>query len=430
MPVLRHFKCNHCDEKFTNKSDLVEFNDKLWCSDCLERNGIEKCEDCGEYHDETYHIDDKDKRVCEDCSNNYSFCNDCDTYNEEMTEITIGWRETKHVCDHCAENSDKYTKCDCCSETVLSEDVRNTDEYGHGDDLCDDCFNDSYSYCCDCSTIVHHDNASFTDNGTYCENCHCGSEHVHNYNYTPILKFNGKLSKLPFMGLELEFECRRNLPEIAEKLHDDYINDDFYLKEDSSLDNGIELVSMPTTLDHWQGEEFSDNFSKMLQSIKNRGGEADSSCGIHVHIDRRWMNIAHIEKFEQFFGLNKENLQLLAGRKNNMYCNFRNKKSLEKLDSNKALLNFNAFTGSRGAVNWANNDTVEIRIFASTLNSNSVQAKLELCEAVFMFTKQAHKKAIRSKSRWNIFINFVKKNADRYSNLLNLITENKLDMVA
>lgn len=141
---------------------------------------------------------------------------------------------------------------------------------------------------------------------------------VRRYNYTPKLTFRNDLhdefdsqtvandsvlSSLPFIGFELELEhdteCADELYKYARWTSE--ATDVVYMKRDSSLVNGFEVVSNPGTPDYWLlGHDWS-----WLDDLRDWGfhhaqnGVSGEGGAMHFHINRKaFANNAHIWEFE------------------------------------------------------------------------------------------------------------------------------------
>ena len=118
------------------------------------------------------------------------------------------------------------------------------------------CFDEYYVRCDDCGRIIHRDRAYWDgDDNAYCASCwdeHC--EVIHEYNYTPDLMFHGK--GLRHFGVELEIDDGGTVNSNAQKLLDIANKDaeNLYIKTDGSLDEGLELVTHPMTLEYHLNE--------------------------------------------------------------------------------------------------------------------------------------------------------------------------------
>jgi hypothetical protein len=88
-------------------------------------------------------------------------------------------------------------------------------------------------------------------------------------------------------GVELEMEAKRghNWSELVQALGGKDGNGSFLLKSDGSLDNGVELVTLPFTLEDHQSYF---NWKEVLEQVRPiaHSGEGTTNCGIHIHINR------------------------------------------------------------------------------------------------------------------------------------------------
>jgi hypothetical protein len=125
----------------------------------------------------------------------------------------------------------------------------------------------------------------------------------------------------------------------------------FYAGNDESIQNpygtyAVEFVSQPLTVP-WLNKE-------IVRLWKKHQWEANSTCGIHLHVSRKWCaqeKALLIYKFVEDLWINHRLMYLNTfGRAPNHYCN------MEPPDKN----------GSRYVViNTTNKDTVEFRLFTS-----------------------------------------------------------------
>ena len=153
--------------------------------------------------------------------------------------------------------------------------------------LCEHCFDEYYVRCDDCGRIIHRDRAYWDgDDNAYCASCwdeH--SEVIHEYSYTPDLVFHGK--GLRHFGVELEIDDGGTVNSNAQKLLDIANKDaeNLYIKTDGSLDEGLELVTHPMTLEYHLNEM---PWAEVLRKAQSMGylSHAAGTCGLHVHISR------------------------------------------------------------------------------------------------------------------------------------------------
>ena len=204
--------------------------------------------------------------------------------------------------------------------------------------------------CDDCGRIIHRERAYWDDDdNAYCVSCweeHC--EVIHEYSYTPDLVFHGK--GLRHFGVELEIDDGGTVNSNAQKLLDIANKDaeNLYIKTDGSLDEGLELVTHPMTLEYHLNEM---PWAEVLRKAQSMGylSHAAGTCGLHVHISRL------------AFGCTYEQQEAAIARL--LYF-------VEKF--------WNSCAGRYTAVNLTNADTVEIRMFRGTLKLNTLKATLQM----------------------------------------------------
>ena len=210
----------------------------------------------------------KETRICANCGTEHPI--------DEMFQVENDW-----LCEDCA---DRLTViCDHCAERVYEENAVEDDTHT----LCDHCFDEYYVRCDDCGRIIHRDRAYWDgDDNAYCASCwdeHC--EVIHEYNYAPDLVFHGK--GLRHFGVELEIDDGGTVNSNAQKLLDIANKDaeNLYIKTDGSLDEGLELVTHPMTLEYHLNEM---PWAEVLRKAQSMGylSHAAGTCGLHVHISR------------------------------------------------------------------------------------------------------------------------------------------------
>lgn len=314
------------------------------------------------------------------------------------------------MCNVCRDNH--YSRCERCDAWSETESLHTIYDENQNYDWCDSCYQ-HYSYFCDDCDESH---------TTY--SCWRGNT-IHSYSYTPDdltfrwmnydnmiqestceLDANSKRGSHTFMGFEVEVEGG-NLSDGA-ALFTDFSNY-MYLKNDGSLNHGFEVVSHPSTLDvfHRMSEKHKlfDPFHK-LGGI-NFSAWSTSTCGMHVHVSRRaFESKAHLWRFAWVFNCNPHNFEIFAGRSSSQWAKFRDQKTTaSKIIAGKAK----RYTIDRyTAVNLSNPDTVEIRIFRSSLLGRRIMSNLGLVDCVVEFTRNMTVKDVNEhKDSWGDFVRFV-----------------------
>ena len=201
----------------------------------------------------------KETRICANC--------DAEHPLDEMFRVGSEW-----LCESCAD--ELTVVCDACGERIYSEDAVEDSNYT----LCESCFDEDYVRCADCDRILRRDRVYWDDDDAYCSV-------IHEYSYTPDLVFHGK--GLRHFGVELEIDDGGTVNSNAQKLLDIANKDaeNLYIKTDGSLDEGLELVTHPMTLEYQLNEM---PWAAVLHKAQEMDylSHAAGTCGLHVHISR------------------------------------------------------------------------------------------------------------------------------------------------
>ena len=354
----------------------------------------------------------KEIRICANCGAEHPI--------EDMFEVEGDW-----LCEDCA---DRLTViCDHCAERVYEENAVEDDTHT----LCDHCFDEYYVRCEDCNRIIHRDRAYWdNDDNAYCASCwdeHC--EVIHEYSYTPDLVFHGK--GLRHFGVELEIDDGGTVNSNAQKLLDiaNANAENLYIKTDGSLDEGLELVTHPMTLDYHLNEM---PWAEVLRKAQSMGylSHAAGTCGLHVHISRLAFGctyeqqeaaIARLLYFvEKFWAELLRFSRRTQSQMNRWAARYGYKEHpADILDHAKK-----GYGGGRySCVNLQNYNTIEFRIFRGTLKYNTFIATLQMvnhiCDVALVFSDEE----IRNLS-WSSFVADIPK--ETYPELIRYLKERRL----
>lgn len=293
------------------------------------------------------------------------------------------------LCQDCAD--EETFVCDNCGFRHW-----NTENAGDGCyDLCESCRDEYFVACSECGRLLHNYEAYYTnhdDDGEfpYCESCfhHKEGEALHSYSYkpTPVFYGNGSL----YLGVELEVDgagqSAENAREVLEVVNrrDDYA----YMKTDGSLDDGLELVTHPCTLEEhetgvpWQ--DCLDTFRALGYCSHNAG-----TCGLHVHVNRDGLGadvaaqdetIAKIlYLFERFWQEVLRFSRRTESQMNHWAARYGYK------NTGKEILEHAKYDSSNGryaCVNLTNAHTIEFRAFRGTLKYNTLIATLQFVDRI------------------------------------------------
>ncbi|WP_409967403.1 amidoligase family protein [Bengtsoniella intestinalis] len=269
------------------------------------------------------------------------------------------------------------------------------------------------------------------DDVPYCYQCieeHRSGRGIQSYYYRPEPIFHGEGKR--YFGVELEIDDGGESDSVADKLlsisneNGDYI----YIKHDGSLDDGMEIVTHPMTLDfHKNTMPWEDVTQEALrQGYYSHQAE---TCGLHVHVNRNSLgdttaaqedNIARV----LFFVETHWNELLRFSRRTQRQLNKWAARYGRK-DSPKEVLDIAKHSGGSRytCVNLTNHDTIEFRIFRGTLKVNTLLATLELVEAICGLAVSVDDATMQTMS-WTSFVAALPE--ERYPELVQYLKERRL----
>lgn len=308
--------------------------------------------------------------------------------------------------------------------------------------ICRYCAANNWVTCFDCKKYVNTRNTISIRNGRRCEGC-MGNTRIKNYSYKPTALFKPKAQpKTLFMGMELE-TC---MPETYDpttwvrEYGNMFPTDLFYIKSDSSLRNGMEIVTHPFTPD-WGMEHFPfDTFQKCVD--KGYFLETHSTAGQHIHVSKDAFTGVHLWKFCMMHWKYAALIQLIGGRPYSFSADYKEhtkttaaggfttgmytttqlaalglielepkpsktllkpedeellalektmpkSKDLELTKAASAFAGKKAVNGNRSiALNFQNKHTIELRYPAATASAFGIRKNIEWIKAAFEFSRQ------------------------------------------
>lgn len=192
-----------------------------------------------------------------------------------------------------------------------------------------------------------------------------------------------------------------------------------YLKEDSSLSHGFEVVTHPMSLD-WAMENFP---WEVLPGLAERGARAERSTGMHVHVSRAgFTSPCHRYRWMKFIYRNRDEIQAVARRHDSEYSSF---DSYVRSEVRKHIKDDRRHYGQRySAINPNNATTYELRMFKSSLDPEEVQAAFGFAHASVEYTRGLTYHSIAKENGWT-FDAFARWVAERpkYAPLTNQINK-------
>jgi len=295
----------------------------------------------------------------------------------------------RHVlCDDCFENNTLI--CSSCGEPLMSEENAGSDSFA----LCLSCRNEAYTQCCECDELLRLDQAYYTeddDDRPLCYDCYYNSTReekwIEQYSYKPDPIFYGEGPR--FYGLEVELDIGGFSHSNAKRLLA-IANRDLellYIKADSSLDNGFELVSYPCSLD-FHMSKFP--WKELLEAAIQMGyrGHQTSTAGAHIHLSRLALGSTTttqeivIGRIIFFFSKHWDEILIFSRRTQAQIDRWARKYNFK--DSPRDTLEDakESSNGRYNCINILNPDTVEFRIFRSSCRFETIMAALQFVDAI------------------------------------------------
>ena len=386
--------------------DTDEVSPELACSGCMTEVS----------EDDAHHITYSGDVVCESCMRICERCDDTGWESDSWYYVD----QSEMWCEDCAQSHSNY--CDDCNEyhtgdSYYTEDTNNS--------YCENCIG-NISWCEDCDAYYAHG----------CSD-HDGDDArvIHDYSYRPDPIFHSinKEDRL-FFGLEIEVEASRNRSESAEYASRLEGYDLAYLKSDGSLNCGFEIVTHPMTHDYYKNR--ADSLWNTLEALRTKDGIRVKAwdahtAGLHIHISRAGFNGgSHMHRFLRLVYDNQTLYEAIAGRSSSRWAKFddaqqdyvsENSEGDRQWKSRRSLKNKldNANNSDRySAVNTQNHATLEMRIFRSSVNSNTVKSFIDLAHASVEYTRGLSVRDVREGVlSADKFIKYIQDNAELYPEL-------------
>lgn len=257
--------------------------------------------------------------------------------------------------------------CMHCRASKPQTDFESTYQY------CKDCYASHYNACSSCGTVFKKEDVYSFKGASKCYSCispvmSYSTDVLSARRWNPTAGSSGR-----YYGVELEVYgpkgFQRQAVEVLQAVERWGI-----IKSDSSIQSGsgFEIVSIPgtyqETLNYWM--PFLKKIPKGL--IGHRGG-----CGMHVHVSRSALRSNTIRYLSCFLNdtENKEYLEYIANRPLNRYCKQNPFMTFTSPEAYQARDRYTIF-------NTTKSNTVEFRMFRSTVRPKLFQKNLEFVSAV------------------------------------------------
>lgn len=186
------------------------------------------------------------------------------------------------------------------------------------------------------------------------------------------------------MGVEIETYGNPNNSAFVNK-YDDH----FHCENDGSLagGNSFEMISVPMTKNYWDSIR-ATIIDPLFETLKSNGQtNGNNGYGLHVHIDSKaFKDLDSVKWFIHNVQLHQRLIQKVARRKSSHYYDYQTNEGIyavEDLNPSRLQQQFSSHgTCVNTHMTWGNQigKTVEIRVFKSTLDSETLYSTLKLVE--------------------------------------------------
>ncbi|MEV4233565.1 hypothetical protein AB0J47_00095 [Nocardia sp. NPDC049737] len=225
---------------------------------------------------------------------------------------------------------------------------------------------------------------------------------MRNYSFKPNPRFHGEGPL--FLGLELEIVVPDDIHDAAVELATDRLAGLGYLKRDSSIQpGGFELVSHPMSYRY-----ALDRFPwALLGQLDDLGCDTNAGVGLHVHASRAgFASPAHVFRWMKLLYRNESEVTRLA-RRQSRYAPFDRLARSRVKDTAKNHIHALGLDRYQ-AINPYPRHTLELRVFASSLDVGRVQAALAFTAASIDYTRALRIPDVRAGAwEWSRFAAWV-----------------------
>lgn len=294
----------------------------------------------------------------------------------------------QHICNKC---SVKIFSCSICSELTNGRRFAtiNTKTKAH---LCNDCATRK------------------------------GSANINNHSHRPhpLYFANDYVGKNTYFGWELEVESgNTDISDISNTFRDRRL----YFKLDSSINEGVEIVSHPMTFSYMKThKEFFVQLLKGLEKTKCKSADTQT-CGMHIHVSKDGVSQMQLWKMLDFFRKNKKFVYTMSGRTSVKQLNrYASLGKISKGAQPKMARKFWDGADKYTAINILPNKTIEFRIFKGTLNPKKFFKNIEFVDSLLEWTRVESLRGITASN----YCQYIKDNKRKYPNVLQYMEDNEM----
>lgn len=218
---------------------------------------------------------------------------------------------------------------------------------------------------------------------------------IQRHGYRPeVLEFRGRGPV--YLGMELEVNAPTGrYGRLAARVQED-LGDVCWLQEDGSISCGFEITTHPMSY-RWAIKYFPWD---VLDRMTELGFYTSRDVGLHVHVSRAaFTSECHLYRWMKFIYRNAVQVQNLARRRNSEWASFdpHFRQSVRKYMKGHDPYEMDT---RYQAVNPLNRDTLEVRVFASSLEPREVKAALAFVASTVEYTRDLDANRIIKERGW------------------------------
>lgn len=224
-----------------------------------------------------------------------------------------------------------------------------------------------------------------------------------------------------YIGVELELEFDRSKVQVYDDPDNErnrinkYLekfskitNGMFVYERDSTIENGVELISRPTSYGYWVDPDTVERLAKGFEYLASVGAlvKQPHNVGMHVHVRKKFFTSKEdMRDFDWLFSKFQPEIERLGGRKYTDFCNSKTNKvraqakifpyhvdDLVEIQSKITIKRGGSIPmfDHHSAVNETGK-TLEVRVFNSTIDYKEFLARIELVRAFAFAARDSHK---------------------------------------
>lgn len=273
--------------------------------------------------------------------------------------------------------------------------IKGNNSYRVGNDIfCEDCYRELYRQCERCGDTFRINDANKME--TLCPECAKREFVLPYHRYAPPLDFygNNHNNTVPYLGVELEVdeggESDRNVKQLM-KLINPKDKHFVYCSHDGSLREGFEIITQPATLKYHTS--IKGVYEQMFQFLLKKGylSHDTATCGIHVHFNRNFYEeneelyitrlLYLVDKFwDEIVRFSRRNQRRLDRYSKKVDCP---PTDYYKRSNKSGNHDYHYY-----AINLANENTIEFRMFKGSLNIDTFMATLQFVHNCIVCAKE------------------------------------------